>query len=567
MLIRGADGLRVAYGTLPDRVESLTTIVLLTQPILILHVAGRFGPVPDGVTAAAAIPRTLTTAAWISCIMTATPLVLMPRPLPAEARPPAILYYLTTSTIAAVLLLRQARSKTSPTRPRLQIAAAATLLCAASLPCRTTAFTLAAAYGYLFAFHPPARFRTPRTGPPQTPPTTVGMPPQAFTTDGSTPHAATTVGMPPQAFTTDGSTPHASTTVGMPPHASTTTGPTPNARASVSSPSDDITVGNLNHGDVNRCPFKHEDVNHEDLNCGRLNHGDLNCHDFASGSFPVIARSSAARDAQSIHALIDDRQPTGPGFSAAPLISKTMADGPISRFPAHPAARRSLSHTLSGTGNRALTTQGAHMQPTQPATAAATPADIPEVATATTGNPDVATTTDVAVTTDSPDAATTTGNPDIATTADSPDAATTADNPDAATTTGNPDAATTTGNPDAATTADSPDAATTADSPDAATTADSPDAATTADSPDAAIATDSPDALVTATGSPDAITTADSTSPEPVASSGDAGLAADKAVGMQSRPETMPGPARPPLTIKLRSAVPPPGSLAPPKNR
>ena len=156
---------RRTVGAPPTVLTTVAALLVLAQPYLTLRLVAQIR----------AIPRSVLVGAFAVYLLTAVPLVVWPRPVPAVVTLSAVAVFVVAEAIAAVYLALEARRRIGSARARLATAAVATALFAiavlaagaaaassgvagvANLAARIVA--LLAALGYLIAFMPPAWLR------------------------------------------------------------------------------------------------------------------------------------------------------------------------------------------------------------------------------------------------------------------------------------------------------------------------------------------------------------------------------------------------------------------------
>jgi signal transduction histidine kinase/CheY-like chemotaxis protein len=119
----GVIGINAVVGRLPDAVLGASILLLLAQPLLILHMAHRLRPVPW-------LVRMAGLAAFV---ITGIPFVLIPLRLIGPAVVPAAVTYVVTDLAAAFFLAREAARRVGSARVRLAAAAAGSATMALAL--------------------------------------------------------------------------------------------------------------------------------------------------------------------------------------------------------------------------------------------------------------------------------------------------------------------------------------------------------------------------------------------------------------------------------------------------
>ena len=148
----------------PALLAAASAALILAQPLFTLRLAARLRPIPQRVAVAA----------LVGYLVTAIPLVFLPRPIPIVLTLAAVAVFAITEFLAAGYLGLEARRRTGAARFRLALAAGATALFAAALlvigvgaaatnATEAQAFgriiALLAAIGYALAFLPPGPLR------------------------------------------------------------------------------------------------------------------------------------------------------------------------------------------------------------------------------------------------------------------------------------------------------------------------------------------------------------------------------------------------------------------------
>jgi signal transduction histidine kinase/DNA-binding response OmpR family regulator len=151
------------FGSTPPWLSAASAALILAQPLFTLRLAARLRPIPRGVGVAA----------LVAYLVTAIPLVILPRPIPVELTLAAVTVFAITEFLAAGFLVAEARRRTGAARFRLGVAAAATALFGGALltagagaagagavgPALARIVALLAAVGYAIAFLPPGPLR------------------------------------------------------------------------------------------------------------------------------------------------------------------------------------------------------------------------------------------------------------------------------------------------------------------------------------------------------------------------------------------------------------------------
>src|SRR3989442_178447 len=147
----------------PPGLSAASAALILAQPLFTLRLAARLRR----------IPRAVLSAALIAYLVTAIPLVALPRPIPIALTLAALGTFAITEFTAAGYLAAEARRRTGAARFRLGLASAATALFAAALLAAGAGaagsgsggaaiariVALLAAVGYAIAFLPPGPLR------------------------------------------------------------------------------------------------------------------------------------------------------------------------------------------------------------------------------------------------------------------------------------------------------------------------------------------------------------------------------------------------------------------------
>lgn len=150
-------------GSTPPWLSAASAALILAQPLFTLRLAARLRSIPRGVGVAA----------LVAYLVTAIPLVILPRPIPVELTLAAVGVFAITEFLAAGFLVAEARRRTGAARFRLGLAAAATALFGGALltagagaagagavgPALARIVALLAAVGYAIAFLPPGPLR------------------------------------------------------------------------------------------------------------------------------------------------------------------------------------------------------------------------------------------------------------------------------------------------------------------------------------------------------------------------------------------------------------------------
>jgi signal transduction histidine kinase/CheY-like chemotaxis protein len=153
----------IIFGSTPPSLAAASAALILAQPLFTLRLAARLRP----------IPRAVVISAFVGYLVTAIPLVILPRPIPIAITLGAIGVFAITEFLAAGYLAAEARRRTGAARFRLGLAAAATALFAAALltigagaagggdagTAVGRVIALLAAIGYAVAFLPPGPLR------------------------------------------------------------------------------------------------------------------------------------------------------------------------------------------------------------------------------------------------------------------------------------------------------------------------------------------------------------------------------------------------------------------------
>jgi signal transduction histidine kinase/DNA-binding response OmpR family regulator len=153
----------LVFRSTPSFLAAASAALILAQPLLTLRLASRLR----------FIPRIVPIVAFVAYLLTAIPLVVLPRPLPVTITLLAVGTFAMTEFVAAGYLGLEARRRSGAARIRLALAAAATALFAAALltigagaAAGGTAgasigrvIALLAALGYAAAFLPPGPLR------------------------------------------------------------------------------------------------------------------------------------------------------------------------------------------------------------------------------------------------------------------------------------------------------------------------------------------------------------------------------------------------------------------------
>ena len=151
------------FGSTPPWLAAASAALILAQPLFTLRLAARLRR----------IPRAVVSAALIAYLVTAIPLVALPRPIPIALTLAALGTFAITEFTAAGYLAAEARRRTGAARFRLGLASAATALFAAALltagagaagsgsggAAIARIVALLAAVGYAIAFLPPGPLR------------------------------------------------------------------------------------------------------------------------------------------------------------------------------------------------------------------------------------------------------------------------------------------------------------------------------------------------------------------------------------------------------------------------
>ncbi len=153
----------LVFGSVPSWLAAGSAALIFAQPLLTLRLASRLRPIPAAI--------------WVAVgsgyVVTAVPLVLLPRPIPIPVTLAAVGMFAVTEFIAALYLASEARRRVGAARSRLGLAALATALFAAALlvagagaagtvpggQALARVIALLAAIGYAIAFLPPAPLR------------------------------------------------------------------------------------------------------------------------------------------------------------------------------------------------------------------------------------------------------------------------------------------------------------------------------------------------------------------------------------------------------------------------
>jgi signal transduction histidine kinase/CheY-like chemotaxis protein len=151
------------FGSTPPWLAAASAALILAQPLFTLRLVARLRR----------IPRAVVGAALIAYLVTAIPLVVLPRPIPLALTLAAVGTFAVTEFIAAGYLVAEARRRTGAARFRLALASAATALFAGALltagagaagtgsagAALARIVALLAAVGYAIAFLPPGPLR------------------------------------------------------------------------------------------------------------------------------------------------------------------------------------------------------------------------------------------------------------------------------------------------------------------------------------------------------------------------------------------------------------------------
>jgi signal transduction histidine kinase/CheY-like chemotaxis protein len=151
------------FGSTPPWLAAASAALILAQPLFTLRLAARLRRIPGAVVAAAVI----------AYLVTALPLVILPRPIPIALTLAAVGTFGVTEFVAAGYLAAEARRRTGAARFRLGLASAATALFAGALlsagagaagsgsdaAAIARIVALLAAVGYAIAFLPPGPLR------------------------------------------------------------------------------------------------------------------------------------------------------------------------------------------------------------------------------------------------------------------------------------------------------------------------------------------------------------------------------------------------------------------------
>src|SRR5438552_31280 len=108
----------LVFGSTPPFLAAASAALILAQPLLTLRLAGRLR----------SIPKIVPIVAFVAYVVTAIPLVLLPRPIPIALTLLAVATFAVTEFVAAGYLGLEARRRTGAARVRLALAAAATAL-------------------------------------------------------------------------------------------------------------------------------------------------------------------------------------------------------------------------------------------------------------------------------------------------------------------------------------------------------------------------------------------------------------------------------------------------------
>jgi signal transduction histidine kinase/DNA-binding response OmpR family regulator len=153
----------LVFGATPPWLAAISAGLILAQPLFTLRLAARLRKVPVGVGIAA----------FVGYLVTAIPLIVIPRPVPVALTLAAVGVFAITELLAAGYLAAEARRRTGAARFRLALAAAATALFAGALltagagaagaggvgQALARVVALLAALGYAIAFLPPGSLR------------------------------------------------------------------------------------------------------------------------------------------------------------------------------------------------------------------------------------------------------------------------------------------------------------------------------------------------------------------------------------------------------------------------
>ena len=151
------------FGSTPPWLAAASVALILAQPLFTLRLAARLRR----------IPRSLVATASIAYLVTAIPLVVLPKPIPVALTLAAVGVFAITEFLAAAFLAAEARRRTGAARFRLGLASAATALFAVALltagagaagsgsagAALARIVALLAAVGYAIAFLPPGPLR------------------------------------------------------------------------------------------------------------------------------------------------------------------------------------------------------------------------------------------------------------------------------------------------------------------------------------------------------------------------------------------------------------------------
>ena len=151
------------FGSTPPWLAAAGVALILAQPLFTLRLAARLRR----------IPRSLVATASIAYLVTAIPLVVLPKPIPVALTLAAVGVFAITEFLAAGFLAAEARRRTGAARFRLGLASAATALFAVALltagagaagsgsagAALARIVALLAAVGYAIAFLPPGPLR------------------------------------------------------------------------------------------------------------------------------------------------------------------------------------------------------------------------------------------------------------------------------------------------------------------------------------------------------------------------------------------------------------------------
>lgn len=145
-------------GEPPRPVRGLVSALLLAQPYLTLRLVSRLSPVP----------RPLMVAVAVSWILSAGPVLVLPRPLSPLIVWPCVVVFFASEAAAAWLFAKEARRRGGAARNRLWCAAGGTALFGAALlvagggrawAADARAVAMVSALLYLLAFVPPRWLR------------------------------------------------------------------------------------------------------------------------------------------------------------------------------------------------------------------------------------------------------------------------------------------------------------------------------------------------------------------------------------------------------------------------